>query len=639
MRISLWFVFVFIIHVALGQDIYEDLIKSERESFLIQHKTKNKRSGNVYDLTYQNLKLTIDPAVRSIEGAVYSKVIAEEDDFSRIAFDLDTRMVVDSVYVNGIQANFQHVNDEVQITTPVSPVGTVFTTEVFYHGDPTINEQKGFSYDFQRDGPIAWTLSQPYGAYGWWPCKQQLADKIDSFDMEITIPTGNISSGLGLLQSVDTIDENWVRYNWKHRYPVSTYLVAVAVSNYYEDSHYIHFPDGDSLLHVDYLYPAYKPAADTLRRNIDPMMLLFDSLFGEYPYMNEKYGHVQFGRGGGMEHQTMSFMSDLNFDLMAHELAHMWFGNKLTCGSWQDLWLNEGFATYLNAIAREHIRGRQSFVEFMDASRTRVISQPNGSVYAYDTSVVAELFSGQLRYRKAAWVLHMLRWELGDNAFYNALKNYVTNLELFEEGFVRTHQFQALVESSTGLNLDTFFSQWVYNEGHPVVYIDWARIGDNIELNLLQNPSHKSVDAFNLKLQLLLRGEERDTLITVRLKDLTQQFTFNPGFKVVEVIADPNTWLLMQFTVVEGDHQNYNAVNIFPNPSGNRFFIYVKDKKVDRLEIMNSLGQLVTQRSVNDLKNQLITVDLTNEPDGLYYVKSITGDESVMQKVIKAATN
>jgi aminopeptidase N len=639
MRTSFWLILLCLASVVLGQDVYEDLIKSEREAYLNKKQVKTKRSGKQYDLTYQNLKLTVDPAVRNISGSVYAELLAEEDGFNLVSFDLDSRMQVDSVYVNGALASFQHINDEVLITTPTAPQGSAFSTEVFYRGNPSINEQKGFSYDFQRDGPIAWTLSQPYGAYGWWPCKQQLADKIDSFDMEITIPVGNKSSGLGLLKAVDTLDENWVRYKWEHRYPVSTYLVAVAVSNYYEDSHYIHFPDGDSLLHVDYLYPAYKPAADTLRRNIDPMMLLFDSLFGQYPYMNEKYGHAQFGRGGGMEHQTMSFMSDLNFDLMAHELAHMWFGNKLTCGSWQDLWLNEGFATYLNAIAREHIRGRNSFVEFMDASRTRVISEPDGSVYAYDTTVVAELFSGQLRYRKAAWVLHMLRWELGDDVFYKALKDYVTDDNLLQEGFARTNQFQALVEASSGVKLDTFFNQWVYNEGHPVVVVDWSRNGDEVEVSLSQDPSHESVEVFNLKLELLLRGEDRDSLITIRFDKLKQVFAINPGFKVVEVVADPHTWLLMQFTVVEGSHQNYNLVNIFPNPSGNTFYIYLKDRKVDAVEVTNGLGQLIMQQSVSDLRNQLITVNLSNQPSGLYYVKSISGDESVVQKVVKAPTD
>lgn len=639
MRNSFWLILLCLAGVVSGQDVYEDLIKSERVAYLNKKQVKTKRSGNQYNLTYQNLKLTVDPAVRNISGSVYAELLAEEDGFNLVSFDLDSRMQVDSVYVNGTLASFQHINDEVLITTPTAPQGSAFSTEVFYRGNPSINEQKGFSYDFQRDGPIAWTLSQPYGAYGWWPCKQQLADKIDSFDMEITIPVGNKSSGLGLLKAVDTLDENWVRYKWEHRYPVSTYLVAVAVSNYYEDSHYIHFPDGDSLLHVDYLYPAYKPAADTLRRNIDPMMLLFDSLFGEYPYMNEKYGHAQFGRGGGMEHQTMSFMSDLNFDLMAHELAHMWFGNKLTCGSWQDLWLNEGFATYLNAIAREHIHGRNSFVEFMDASRTRVISEPDGSVYAYDTTVVAELFSGQLRYRKAAWVLHMLRWELGDDVFYKALKDYVTDDNLLQEGFARTNQFQALVEASSGVKLDTFFNQWVYNEGHPVVVVDWSRNGDEVLIDLAQNPSHESVDVFSLKLQLLLRGEQRDSVVTLRFNELEQQFTINPGFEVTEVLADPNTWLLMQFTVVEGSHQNYNSVNIFPNPAGDKFYIYLKDRKVDAVEVTNGLGQLIMQQSVSDLRNQLITVNLSNHPSGLYYVKSISGDESVVQKVVKAPTD
>ena len=154
--------------------------------------------------------------------------------------------------------------------------------------------------------------------------------------------------------------------------------------------------DGDSIFHLDYIYPSYKPQADTLRWAIDGMMRGFDSLFGDYPFRKEKYGHAMFGRGGGMEHQTMSFMSRLDFDLMAHELAHQWFGNKITCGSWQDLWLNEGWATYSNAIALELIKSKKEHHDFLIKSIGRATRNNGGSVFAYDTTNVNELFNGDI---------------------------------------------------------------------------------------------------------------------------------------------------------------------------------------------------------------------------------------------------
>jgi aminopeptidase N len=237
--------------------------------------------------------------------------------------------------------------------------------------------------------------------------------------MNITIPKNNKAAGMGNLIKVDTLlpDSGFV-YHWQHRYPIATYLVAVAVTNYYEESHFIQLSDGDSIFHLDYIYPSYKPQADTLRWAIDGMMRGFDSLFGDYPFRKEKYGHAMFGRGGGMEHQTMSFMSRLDFDLMAHELAHQWFGNKITCGSWQDLWLNEGWATYSNAIALELIKSKKEHHDFLIKSIGRATRNNGGSVFAYDTTNVNELFNGDMRYRKGAMVLHQLRWQIGDSAFF-----------------------------------------------------------------------------------------------------------------------------------------------------------------------------------------------------------------------------
>lgn len=623
---------------ALGfTQVYEDLFKAEQGSFYAKQKVKSKRSGGEYDLIYQKLSLTVNPSTRNIFGNVYSELIALENGFTQFAYDLDDRMSVDSVLVNGARTIYSHSNDEVIIFPQGILKDDRLSTTVYYKGDPSVNEQKGFSYDFQKDGPIAWTLSEPYGAYGWWPCKQQLTDKIDSVDMQITIPPGNKAACLGLLKSVDTLNNDWLVYNWEHRYTTTTYLVALAVTNYYEESHYIHFKNGDSLFHTDYLYPAYKPAADTLRRNIDGMMLLFDSLFGEYPFMQEKYGHAQFGRGGGMEHQTMSFMSDLNFDLMAHELAHQWFGNKITCGSWQDLWLNEGFATYLNAIAREHLVSKNRFLDFVNFARTRVIESPGGSVYAYDTSSANILFDGRLRYRKGALVLHMLRWNLGDEVFYKALKNYMQDDEL-AFGFARTENLQTHLEEESGLDLTEFFDKWIYKEGFPAVSFRWSRRGEELELDISQLTSHNSVDFFPLKLEVYLKGENKDSMLIIDLNTKEQILQFTPGFKVTELILDPNSWLLMQATVIEGDHLNTSSVVVYPNPTNGRTSLYVKEKKMDEVEVLNMLGQVVISKKVLALKNTAVELDLTSLSDGTYVIRTTSGDEVVLQKIVKAPT-
>ena len=617
-----------------GQE-YESLIKSEKKAFYSKTQVNNKRTGQQFDVVYHNLKLNIDPAVRIISGSIVTRFETLEDNFSLFSFDLDDRMTVDSVVFNNTTLSFLHISDEIQITIPSQPKNTLVEVEVFYAGDPSENEQKGFSYDFQKDGPIAWTLSQPYGALGWWPCKQQLEDKIDSLDMEITIPKGNKAAGLGLLQQVDTLPDSSLVFHWKHRYPVVTYLVAVAVTNYYEESHYVTLSDGDSVLHLDYLYPAYKPQADILRKEIDGQLFLFDSLFGAYPFKKEKYGHAQFGRGGGMEHQTMSFMSDLNFDLMAHELAHQWFGDKITCGSWQDLWLNEGFATYLNGLAREFLRGEEEWYDFLGVSIDKVTSVPSGPVFAYDTSNVSILFDGNLRYRKGAMVLHMLRWEIGDDAFFSGMKNYALDADLCYD-FAKTADFKSYMEDAGAVDLSDFFNRWVYQEGFPTVVTRWRRTaGDGVELNLSQTTSHPTVSFFPLKIEYKLSGGGNDTIITIDHSTMNGFFVLPVGFKVDSVEFDPHHWLVAKSTLVEGDHVDVVNISAFPNPGNNEISVFVKDKKIDKIEVLDIQGKLVLRKDISELKNQLITVSIRGLESGVYFLKAYSGEENVVLKFIK----
>ncbi|NNJ56798.1 MAG: T9SS type A sorting domain-containing protein [Bacteroidia bacterium] len=634
MRFHLILVLVSCFSLVFSQD-YDALIKAEGKAYYSKQNASHKRVGQNYDVVYHNLKLTIDPAVRLISGSVVTQLVTQEDNFSLFSFDLDDRMIVDSVIFENNSLSFNHTSDEVQITIPALPKNTSIVVEVFYSGNPSLNEQRGFSYDNQKDGPIAWTLSQPYGAYGWWPCKQQLEDKIDSLDMEITTPKGNKAAGLGLLQRVDTLADSSLVFHWKHRYPVVTYLVAVAVTNYYEESHYVMLSNGDSVLHLDYLYPAYKPQADVLRKEIDGQMFLFDSLFGAYPFKNEKYGHAQFGRGGGMEHQTMSFMSDLNFDLMAHELAHQWFGNKITCGSWQDLWLNEGFATYLNGLAREFLREEQEWYEFLEVSIDKVTSQPNGPVFAYDTTDVGILFDGNLRYRKGAMVLHMLRWEIGDDAFFKGMRDYALDANLCYD-FAKTGDFQSYMEDAGGVDLTDFFNRWVYQEGFPKITTRWKRTaGNGIELKLAQTTSHPTVSFFPLKIELELSGEGKDTVITVNHWNMNDSYILSVGFKVESITFDPHHWLVAKNTLVEEDHVDVARITAYPNPAGNEISVFVKDKKIDTIEIVDIQGKVVRKLDVEELKNQIVRLSTQGLMQGLYFIKVFSGDESLVLKFVK----
>lgn len=619
---------------AYGQDHFEALIKAEQDHYKVKSNIKYKASGPQYDLVYQHLNLKIDPAIRSIQGSVQSSFVTLETGFTSIEFDLDSRMTVDSVIYQGNSIGFLHNSDVVQIALASLDSGILAHIEVFYHGDPSVNEYKGFSYDVHMTGPISWTLSEPYGAYGWWPCKQQLADKIDSFDMSIQVPKGNKAAGIGLLVAVDTLSDSSLIFHWEHRYPLATYLAAVAVTNYEEFTHYVTFHDGDSMPVLEYIYPEFMFIADTQAYRVEGMLILMDSLCGPYPFRSEKYGHAQWGRGGGMEHQTMSFMSDLDFSLMAHELAHQWYGDKITCGSWQDIWLNEGFATYLTAVAYEHLSSRAAWEEYMNSTLTRATSETFGSVFVYDTTSVSRIFSGRLSYSKAAMVIHMLRWELGDDDFYKGLKDYTAGADVCYE-FAKTADLQFYMEQASGQNLDEFFDLWIYQQGFPYLTITWNRsTNTKLKFDISQLPSHPSVSFFPLRIEFRLRGDNgEDTLLVVPQSKLAEQLEFDVGFKVTSVEYDPNIWLLAKATLIEGNHNDLSSISVFPNPSSGSVEVYMKDKRIDELKIYNRLGQLVMEQELNSRKNESVQLNHFLNP-GVYFIELRSGDQVSISKFV-----
>lgn len=632
------FVSVFFLVMVLssfGQN-QEALLKGEKKAYEAKKNFKSKRSGQSYDIVYHHLKLNVDPGVRNIYGSVVSHLKTLEENFTQFSFDLNYRMNVDSVLFEGQKVNFNHVNDDLQITISSQNKDAIVVVEVFYNGDPSRHPERGFSYDFQHAGPVAWTLSQPYGALGWWPCKQQLVDKIDSVDLSITVPKNNIAASLGVLTQVDTLADSSRIYHWKHRYPVATYLVALAVSNYYEESHYIHLSDGDSIFHVDYMYPSYKIAADTLRWNISPMMRAFDSLFGEYPYRKEKHGHVMMGRGGGMEHQTMSFMGNLNFDLMAHELGHQWFGDKITCASWQDLWLNEGWATYTNAIAREFVQGKEPFLEFLRDTKSNALQEASGSVFAYDTAKSGELFNGNLRYAKGCMVLHQLRWEVGDSAFFAGTRNYMADADLCF-GFAHTIDFQEAIEAASGQDLTGFFDRYIYKEGFPILTTRWNRISrDKIRLKLNQTTTDPSVPFFPLKVEYLAKGDGVAAYVEVDHTMAEEEIDLDVGFEVTELIYDPNEWLLARGALYEGNHSDIASISAYPNPSNGTLTVYLQDKKIDALEILDTHGRILQKVKVQELKSVATDISLEGLVNGVYMVRVYSGGETLVMKFVKS---
>ena len=402
----------------------DKMAMQESKNFIQKSTFKESLNFALYDLVYQRMEWEINPNVKYIKGKVTSYFVSKINNLNEIEFDLHTLMTVDSVFQNSQKINFSRIDNKIkfQLNNSIHEQ-QLDSVSIYYQGEPGDPGFGAFSKEEHEGVPIIWTLSEPYGALEWWPCKQSLADKIDSIDIIVNSPEPYRTASNGILV-FETVENGHRKMHWKHRYPIATYLVAIAVTNYVDYSDFLDLGDGRKIEILNYVYPEYLSIAQAKTPVTAEIIELFNNIIGEYPFASEKYGHAQFGWGGGMEHQTMSFMGSFNFELVAHELAHQWFGDYITTGSWQDIWLNEGFATYLTGLSYENLLDGVWWPRWKSLNVERIVSDPGGSVFVNDTSNISMIFSGRLSYSKGAYLLHMLRWVLGDDLFFKGLKNY-----------------------------------------------------------------------------------------------------------------------------------------------------------------------------------------------------------------------
>ena len=247
-----------------------------------------------YDVTYQKLEFTVNPAVYNIVGKVTTTYTALSD-MSTVTFDLTNELVVSSVKLGATNLTFlQNANDELVITLPsIQLAGTSRIIEINYSGAPATGEQ-AFTTSTHNGVPVIYTLSEPFGARDWWPCKQDLNDKINAIDIYITAPSQYISvaNGLEISQVVNGLNKTT---HFQHNYPIPAYLVAIAVTNYSIFTQTAGTAPNDFPI-VNYIYPeTLTPSVQTQLAQTPLIMNLFETLFEPYPFHNEKYGHAQFG--------------------------------------------------------------------------------------------------------------------------------------------------------------------------------------------------------------------------------------------------------------------------------------------------------------------------------------------------------
>ncbi|MGO2358330.1 M1 family aminopeptidase [Mesonia sp.] len=600
----------------------------------------NSNTGN-YDVNTQSLDLTLDPSVAYIEGVVTTTFTATQN-LTSIVFDLAANMQVNGV-TNDNNQTLSHTRsgDEliINLNASLTP-GQSFTVHVDYEGNPISSGFGSFEQTTHNGRAIISTLSEPYGAKAWWPCKQDLNDKIEELDIYLSVPEynsfneENIAVANGLQLSSNSIG-NSKRVHFKHNYPIPAYLVAIAVTNYEVINNNYSY-NGMNFPLVDYIYPEDVSSVSGSLQVTAPILDLYNDLFGNYPYEDEKYGHAQFTWGGGMEHSTVSFMGSFNRGLIAHEMGHQWFGNKVTCGSWRDVWLNEGFATYLSGLVVEDFDGATDFNYWKEYKVAQITSEPDGAVYmsATDTLNINRIFSSRLSYGKGAMVLHMLRKKLGDNDFYQGLQNYLDDPNL-TYGYAYTNDLKDILEQQSGLSLTEFFEDWIYNEGYPSFTANVVQpTANSVTLTLSQTQSHPSVDFFETLLPVRLRGANGEVVDTsVEHTSNNQQFTIPVSFTVVEVELNPEYDVIAKDNLATLSASNATAelFTVYPNPADQKIYFSKVQKPIRSLVIYDLNGRKVITEEGNTSE-----VNVSALSPGVYVLKvDFEGGTSLTKKLIK----
>ncbi len=631
----------------------EDIIHAERDRHQILYDFEVSGAGQNFDIKYHRFEWKVNPSVRRISGAVttYFKALST---LSEISFDLDETLKVDSVIHRGAKATFTQVATDktlrINANATVS-AGQLDSVTVYYGGVPPTTGFGSYNQRLRNDSiPETWTLSEPYGSRDWWPGKMDLSDKIDSIDVIVTTPPQYRVASNGLLVREIVLDANNKLYHWKHRYPIANYLVCFAVTNYDQYIDKAPLSRGDTMNLLNYVYPEKKAISQQWSWKSANAMRLYDSLFIEYPFKKEKYGHAMFGWGGGMEHQTMSFMVNLtDAGLMAHELAHQWFGDRVTCGSWSDIWLNEGFATYLTGLYYQYVETLYWINWRKDVLRSATAGT-SGSVYCTDTTDINRIFSGQLSYNKGAYVLHTLRWKVGDTAFFKGIRNYLNDPTL-SYSFARTADLKRHIEAASGQNLTEFFNDYFYGQGYPSysVNVQYSDI-TSPTLFINQTQSHPSVSFFEMPVPIKLinksRGIDTTVIINSFQNNVGQTVRLNPTFGLVDsAVFDPELRILSKnnsakitFVIPTQEIDNQWLAKISPNPVSNILTFNFQNNKTEKvvIQILNELGQVVYTEKTNIIVGENnMNLNVQSLPSGIYFLKLSTNERLSSQKFVK----
>ncbi len=500
-----------------------------------------------YDVHYYGIHLSLDFAGQTVTGFVDYRVESLVSALGTVDLNLRNELSVDSVVVAGTGTTFSHVNHLLTVNLPTNyGSGSMVEMQVYYHGTPYYDGSAGLTFTNQFGTDLCWTKATPYRSRYWWPCKDFPIDKPDSIDLYMEFPEQYDIATNGYLVSSTSLGNGRKLEHWKHGYPIATYLVAFCVATYDKVVQDWGFA-ADTIPFYTYSLPGNTEAMDAFQTYGPEVLTLWSNLFGEYPFITEKMGEGDFGWSGAMEHQTFCMYStDFHTDwVIAHETAHQWWGDMITCKTFNHIWINEGFATYCEALFYEQTQGSAAYHNYMSSLKY----YGPGTIYV-ENLVYEDIYDGNLSYNKGAWVLHMLRGVLGDSLFFQALRDFANSQ--YRYGDATTEDFASVVSATAGEDISWFTNEWIYGEGYPAYAYGWEcksdSVGYNLSLFVEQTQSFPTIFSMPIKTRFQTTGGIVDTTLWNSGGFAYYSLTFPDS--VTAVSLDPEQWILRTTTQV-----------------------------------------------------------------------------------------
>lgn len=593
------------------------------------------------DVLNLNLDLEVVPSTQTLTGTAVQQVKANKTGgLAEFNFRLSNNFTITNATVNGIPITVTRL-DAANLRATLDrtyAVGEEFSISISYTGVPTAGSGFGSIKIGNRTGTIPYfeTLSEPFYAYTWWPSKESNTDKFTS-TVSITAPNNMVSVSNGLLTNTTALSGNRNKMTWVSNYPIVTYNVAVGSSNYnlYPKT----WTYGATNMPVNfYIWPEQDSAS--VRTQCDSvlgMLTGFSNRFGIYPFSNEKYAIYQFTFGGGMEHQTCTGQINFGESLSSHELGHQWWGDMVTCGAWGDIWLNEGFATYCEAIWLEVKPGSTGLPALRTAMNARRPSSVNGSVFRTDTTNVGSIFSSTYSYRKGGWVLHMLRKVMGETGFWQGLSDYRNQ---FQYSSAVTTDLKNVMSNVYGSDLSWFFDEWIYQYGAPNYTWGWTNKtlnGKNyVAVSIQQTQTNTSPWPSAYKMPLEFRYTDGTTQNKTLWNSARNQWYLFPTPGTASAPAlDPDDWVLIP-TKTAGTYTQGppKVLSVIPGTGTNATattFVLSSPISVNRTKISVMSGTTAKRFTYNlDTTGTRLTVNVMEKGPNLAIslLDTITGTDS-----------